>query len=228
MTDPRGPAFVPGAGLVLVSSTLPLASTWIVGTDSVCSRRPPGTPTRPSTTRCSRRCTPMARIRRRPRLDVEIPDALYLADPMRRMDGTEYDFAKTKGKVVWVLNVASLDVAAEAKFAMLVDIYSRYRQAGLEIIAFPSNWYGQKEPGSDEEVAERINALGVKFVVMSKHANFDIELNPVFELGIKRFPGEILWNFHGSFLFDRNGIPSARFDLLSTAEYIENKLGDLI
>jgi glutathione peroxidase-family protein len=167
-------------------------------------------------------------VRRRPRLDVELPDALHLAKPLRLIDGSEYDFSQTKGNVVWVINVASLDFAAEEKFAMLTDIHGRYHQAGLEVIVFPSNWFGQKEPGSDEEVAERIKAFGGKLVVMSKLANFDIEINPVFELGILNFPGEILWNFHGSFLFDRNGMPVARFDLQSTPEYIEAKVSDLI
>lgn len=147
---------------------------------------------------------------------------------MRLIDGTEMDFSTLKGKVVMVVNVASQDSAAGVQIAALNELYSRYHKVGFEIVAFPSNWFGQYEPGSDEDVALRLEEFGVKFIVMSKLANFDIEVNPLFELGRAEFPGEILWNFEGKFLFSKAGKPVARFDLLSTDEFIEGKLAELI
>eukprot|EP00177_Eucheuma_denticulatum_P000860 GFKZ01001554.1.p3 GENE.GFKZ01001554.1~~GFKZ01001554.1.p3 ORF type:complete len:129 (+),score=34.65 GFKZ01001554.1:559-945(+) len=52
-------------------------------------------------------------------------------------------------------------------------------------------------------------------------ANADPEWNEVFALGQAHFPGEIIWNFHGKFLFDRKGKPVERFDLLSEDTYVE-------
>lgn len=147
---------------------------------------------------------------------------------MLLLDGSEMDFASLKGKVVILVNIASKDSIAGSHLAALNDLYSRYHQVGLEIVAFPSNWFGQYEPGSDEEIAERLDELGVKFTVMSKLANFDIEVNPLFELGRAEFPGDIIWNFEGKFLFNKQGKPVARFDLLSTDEFIEEKLGECI
>lgn len=139
---------------------------------------------------------------------------------MTLIDGTDFDFAQTKGKAVLLVNVATQDKGAEQQFAALNDIYKRYSPAGLMILAFPCNWFGQYEAGSDEEIASRLKELGVNFTVFSKLANFDIESNPAFELGIDAFPGDIIWNFEGKFLFDKRGECVARFDLLSTDDYV--------
>jgi glutathione peroxidase-family protein len=174
----------------------------------------------PARSRRNRGEQPTCRTRRRPRIQIKVPESLDQAGIMTLLDGSDFDFADTKGKVVLAVNVATLDKAAEEHFETLNDLHKRYHQAGLIIIAFPSNWFGQYEPGSDERVAQRISEFDVKFPVMSKLANFDVEANPVFELGISAFPGDIIWNFQGKFLFDRSGKPVARFDLLSTDEFI--------
>lgn len=163
---------------------------------------------------------PTCRTRRAPRLQIPVPESLAGAGTMTLLDGKEFDFATTKGKAVLLVNVATEDKAAEEQFAMLNDLYKRYKTAGLMILAFPSNWFGQYEPGSDEEIAARLKELKVKFTCFSKLANFDLEANPAFELGIASFPGDVIWNFEGKFLFDTYGDCVARFDLLSTDDYI--------
>lgn len=165
------------------------------------------------------------RIRRCPRVEIEIPKSLHAIEPLAMIDHSMLDMSSLKGKVVLALNIASEDVAAESNMLGLNDLYNKYHQSGFEIIAFPSNWFGQKEPGSDEVVAERLKEMfNPKFIIMSKLLNFDVEANPVFELGRHSYPGEVVWNFYGKFLFDKSGKPVGRFDLLTPYEFIDEQI----
>jgi glutathione peroxidase-family protein len=214
--------------LAFATPTAAAAVAWLRQSTFVC-RSPPADPTAAPAAPAHRRATLTMRFRRSPRANIEIPASLDLTEPMLTIDGVEYDFAQTKGKVVLVVNVASLDQAASENFSVMTDLQARYSTAVFECIAFPCNWFGQKEPGSDEEVAARIrDDHGGKFTIMSKLANFDLESNPVFEAGIASFPGDIVWNFQGKFLFDKAGRCVARFDLLTTPEYIESRIAELL
>lgn len=169
------------------------------------------------------------RIRRRPRIIIKIPPSLHDIEPMMKIDHTKLDMSTLKDKVVLAVNIASEDEAAEVNMNGLNDLYQKYCKAGFEIIAFPSNWFGQKEPGSDEAVAERLkDRFDPKYIIMSKLGNFDVEANPVFELGRDRFPGEVVWNFFGKFLFDGSGQPVARFDLLTPYEVVDEKIQEYL
>jgi glutathione peroxidase-family protein len=195
------------------------------------SRAPPASHvvTAPGAAPARRTTAPSMRFRRRPRANIEVPKSLNLTEPLMTIDGVDYDFASTKGKVILAVNVATMDKAADENFSFLTDLHNQYSDAGFEVIAFPCNWFGQKEPGSDEEIAERVrDGWGSKFTVMSKLANLDLESNPVFEQGIACFPGDIIWNFQGKFLFDKSGRCVARFDLLTTPEYIESRIEKLL
>ena len=90
----------------------------------------------------------------------------------------------------------------------LQEIYEKYGSTGLEILAFPSNQFGEQEPDSDEVIKEKIvDMFGVTFDLYSK-----IEVNgpgaiPLYDWlkssevnqGV-----EIAWNFE-SFLIDKCG-----------------------
>ncbi len=53
-------------------------------------------------------------------------------------------------KVIIVVNVASNCGYTYTNYKGLVDLYAKYKQHGLEILAFPSNQFGEQEPGTDE------------------------------------------------------------------------------
>mmetsp|Transcript_13565 Transcript_13565/g.23100 ORF Transcript_13565/g.23100 Transcript_13565/m.23100 type:complete len:220 (-) Transcript_13565:191-850(-) len=149
----------------------------------------------------------------------EIPKTLFECKPLMNSDYQPVDFSKFKGKLVLIVNTASEDPSAIRHFAILNQLYNKYHSKGLEIIAFPSNWYGQRETRPAAEVKEVMkNEFNVKYTVMWKQ--IDLVTSQPFLLGMKTFPGEILWNFHTKFLFDRNGVPVGRFDLKDTTEEI--------
>lgn len=130
------------------------------------------------------------------------------------------------GKVVFVLNVASKDVKTDKFYRLLVDLYDRYHAQGLEIIAFPCNSFDQREPWANEEIKKFAHEkYGVQFYIA--HKTF-LDHSPVFCLAHKYFPGDIPWNFHGMFVFDRNGIPAERIPFDAPEELIELKIQEVL
>ncbi|CDF37194.1 unnamed protein product [Chondrus crispus] len=134
-----------------------------------------------------------------------------------------FDFSKLKGDVVFVSNVASSDDYTEPMYKMMAGLLDKYGESGFHVLAFPSNWFGQKEWGKAEEIKNYVHTTYSDKIKL--FALTDVEWNQVFALGCKHYPGEIIWNFHGQFLFNRDGIPVARFDLLSTEEYVTSRVG---
>ena len=50
----------------------------------------------------------------------------------------------------------------------LRELYEKYHDKGLEILAFPCNQFGEQEPGTDEEIDIFTRNYGVNFPVFSK------------------------------------------------------------
>ena len=47
-------------------------------------------------------------------------------------------------------------------------MYETLHDRGLEILAFPSNQFGNQEPGTNEEIQNFCKSYGVSFPVFSK------------------------------------------------------------
>lgn len=175
----------------------------------------------------STRRTIVARVRRGARPDPKLPNFLHEAEPMYDIDVKPFDFSKLEGKVVLVVNVASDDEQfTDTTYSMLSKLLDMYHEVGFEVVAFPSNWFGQLETRSFEEIKEFVYSnYSNKIHLMAKT---DLDWNPVLALGKKYLPGEIIWNFHGKFLFGKKGLPVARYDLLTTFEYIDQQLNHFL
>ena len=50
----------------------------------------------------------------------------------------------------------------------LRELYDTWGPKGLEILAFPSNQFGNQEPGSDEEIQLFCRDYGLSFPIMAK------------------------------------------------------------
>lgn len=165
-------------------------------------------------------------MRRGPIPKIDIPATLYDAEPMVDIDLQPFDFSKLRGRVVLVVNVASEDRKTDENYKSFRQLLDDYHGAGFDIVVFPCNWFGQVETGSFEEIKKFVHSnYSDSIKVMAKS---NIELNPIFALGRKYFPGEIIWNFHGKFLFGKNGLPVARFDYLTTHEYLDSEISRFV
>ena len=131
------------------------------------------------------------------------------------LQGKKVNMDVYKGKVVIVVNTAS-KCGFTPQYEDLEWLYNKYNKAGLEILGFPCNQFGNQEPGSEKEIAEGcIINYGVTFQMFSKVDVNGDKAHPVFIYLKNRLPGfvfskKIKWNFT-KFLIDREGNPVKRF-----------------
>lgn len=96
-------------------------------------------------------------------------------------EGEEVDFASYKGKVLVIVNTAS-KCGFTPQYDGLEELYQKYKDKGLVVIAFPCDQFGHQEPGSDEQIAQfcRKNH-GVTFPLMSKIEVNGENAHPIFQ-----------------------------------------------
>lgn len=126
-----------------------------------------------------------------------------------RPDGTVVDFNIYQNKVLLIVNTAS-GCGFTGQYQELEVLYNRYKDNGLEILAFPSNDFGHQErlSGNALEAYCKHNQQ-LSFTVYDRIKVKGPEAHPVFKfLGNKLLNGRVnskpLWNFH-KYLIDREG-----------------------
>ncbi len=67
------------------------------------------------------------------------------------INGNEVSLADYKGKVLLIVNVAS-KCGLTPQYEGLESLYRKYKEQGLEILAFPCNQFLEQEPGSNDEI----------------------------------------------------------------------------
>ena len=70
---------------------------------------------------------------------------------VKDMDGSDVSLANYKGKVLLIVNVAS-KCGLTPQYEGLEALYQKYKDQGLEILAFPCNQFLGQEPGTNEEI----------------------------------------------------------------------------
>ncbi|KAM1805478.1 hypothetical protein ACFX12_031226 [Malus domestica] len=68
--------------------------------------------------------------------------------------GKEVDLSVYKGKVVLVVNVASKCGFTDTNYTQLTELYSKYKEKGFEILAFPCNQFLRQEPGTSQDAEQ--------------------------------------------------------------------------
>jgi glutathione peroxidase len=125
------------------------------------------------------------------------------------ISGDEFDFADLQGKKILIVNTAS-KCGFTPQFDGLEKLYQEYKDKNFVIIGFPSNDFGQQDPGSNEEIAEfcKIN-YGVTFPMMSKISVKGDSIAPIYQfLTQKELNGKknssVKWNFQ-KYLINEDG-----------------------
>jgi len=115
------------------------------------------------------------------------------------------------GKVLLVVNTASF-CGFTPQYEGLEALHTKYAARGLVVLGFPTNDFGQQEPGNAKQIADFcFNTYGVRFPMFSKTTVKGASANPLFvSLGqaTGKSPG---WNFH-KYLVDRQGRAVGSFD----------------
>lgn len=121
----------------------------------------------------------------------------------RLQDDAPQNLCQYQGKVVLVVNTASY-CGFTRQYEGLEKLYSRFKDQGLVVLGFPSNDFGNQEPGSNQQIAEFCtNTFGVKFPMLAKSGVKGNQANALFKslAAQSEAPG---WNFH-KYIIDRQG-----------------------
>jgi len=127
----------------------------------------------------------------------------------RTLSGEELSLEQYRGKVILIVNTAS-ECGFAPQLRELEALYGEYKDRDFEILAFPSNDFGNQEPLEGKEIAQfcEVN-FGVTFPIFAKTRVRGPNASELYRFfGDKktngRFSSVPRWNFH-KFLINRKG-----------------------
>lgn len=135
--------------------------------------------------------------------------------------------------MVVIVNVASKCGLTDGGYKELVEFDEKYRDQGLQILAFPCNQFGYQEPGGKDEICEFTSKkYNVKFPIFAKIDVNGSNTHPLFEYLKEEQKGvlgttSIKWNFN-KFVVDRDGKVTHRIAPTSTLKSIEPEIQKML
>ncbi|KAL2238212.1 UNVERIFIED_CONTAM: putative phospholipid hydroperoxide glutathione peroxidase [Sesamum indicum] len=146
--------------------------------------------------------------------------------------GNDVNLSTYKGKVLLIVNVASQCGLTNSNYTELTQLYEKYKNQGLEILAFPCNQFGSQEPGTNEEIQEFVcTRFKAEYPVFDK-----VEVNgdnaaPIYKYmkSVKGglFGDNIKWNF-SKFLVNKEGEVVDRYAPTTSPLSIEKDIKKLL
>jgi glutathione peroxidase len=129
----------------------------------------------------------------------------------RLQDDAPQPLCQYSGKVLLVVNTAS-HCGYTPQYEGLEALHAKYAARGLVVLGFPSNDFGQQEPGDSKQIADFcFNMYGVRFPMFVKSRVKGKDANPLFASLTKATGTAPGWNFH-KYLIDRSGKALASYD----------------
>ena len=207
------------------------------------------------TTGCNNQNNKTTQVATEPEPVVEQTSGIYDIT-VKDMDGSDVSLANYKGKVLLIVNVAS-KCGLTPQYEGLEALYQKYKDQGLEILAFPCNQFLEQEPGTNEEIQSFCSLnYNVTFPLFDKiDVNGEAE-SPLYTYLKKQAPFKgypdgteefaamldeihqktgtgfdqgdaIRWNF-GKFLVSKDGKTILRFEPMVTPDMMEEAIEELL
>jgi glutathione peroxidase len=132
------------------------------------------------------------------------------------IDGKPVPLATYRGKVLLIVNVASHSNFTP-QYESLEALYTKYKDQGLMVLAFPSDDFGKEEPEGDDVIKKFVaEKYKVTFPIFAKVPLAGEHMAPLFQFLTDKQAnpttgGPIRWNFT-KFLVDREGKVAQRFE----------------
>ncbi len=130
-------------------------------------------------------------------------------------DGSKVMLQEFAGKVLLIVNVAS-ECGFTNQYEELETLYGRFKDQGLEVLAFPSNQFGGQEPGTDAEIKSFCETrFKISFPLFQKIEVNGKSSHPLYQFLREAARGvlgsrSIKWNFT-KFLVSKNGDTITRY-----------------
>jgi glutathione peroxidase len=133
---------------------------------------------------------------------------------VRDIDGAEVELSRYRGKVVLVVNVATLAPTA-AQLYSLQSLQAKFGERGFAVLAFPSHSFG-KEPRPDADVKQTcLTRYKVGFDLFGKVAVLGKDQCPLYSFLTSREKhpqyGGAIDNDYAKFLVGKDGRVAGRF-----------------
>ena len=128
---------------------------------------------------------------------------------MKDIDGKEVSLAAYKGKVVMIVNVASL-CGNTPQYADIQKLYEKYQSKGLVVLGFPANNFMAQEPGSDASIKSFCTReYHVAFPMFSKISVHGHNMHPLYKFLTEKEENGVIdapvkWNVQ-KFLVGKDG-----------------------
>jgi glutathione peroxidase len=124
--------------------------------------------------------------------------------------GDKENLCQYGGKVVLVVNTASY-CGYTPQYKGLQALNEKYKSRGLVILGFPSNDFGNQEPGSNKEIADFCDrTYAVRFPLFAKTSVKAAGGSPLYDALANATGQRPRWNFH-KYLIARDGATAASF-----------------
>ena len=122
----------------------------------------------------------------------------------RLQTGESQTLCQFQGKVLLIVNTASY-CGYTKQYEGLEAMYRKYKDRGLVVVGFPSNDFGNQEPGSNKDIAEFCRTTyGVQFPMFEKSSVARLDSNPLYVELAQKTGAAPKWNFH-KYVVDRTG-----------------------
>ncbi len=144
------------------------------------------------------------------------------------IEGKPAHLSTQRGKVILVVNTASA-CGFTPQFGGLEQLWQDYRERGLVIVGFPSNEFGNQDPGDNTEIATFCQRnYGVSFPMMAKVQVNGPQAHPLWKWLTKEAPGvlgtqAVKWNFT-KFLVGKDGHVIRRYAPNDTPESLRKDI----
>jgi glutathione peroxidase len=128
---------------------------------------------------------------------------------MKDIDGKDVPLSQYKGKVLLIVNVASM-CGNTPQYRDIETLYKKYNDQGLVILGFPANNFMGQEPGNNKEIKEFCTKeYGVTFPMFSKISVKGKDIDPLYSYLTQKsqngvIDADVKWNFQ-KFLISKNG-----------------------
>ncbi|XP_065858266.1 probable phospholipid hydroperoxide glutathione peroxidase [Euphorbia lathyris] len=146
--------------------------------------------------------------------------------------GNDVDLSIYKGKVLMIVNVASQCGLTNSNYTELTELYQKYKNQGLEILAFPCNQFGSQEPGTNEQIMEfACTRFKAEYPIFDKVDVNGNDAAPLYKY-LKSTKGGVFgdgvkWNF-SKFLVDQEGNVVDRYAPTTSPLSIEKDVKKLL
>jgi glutathione peroxidase len=152
-----------------------------------------------------------------PEADLSACPVLLQKTFNRLQDDAPQNLCQYSGKVILVVNTAS-QCGFAPQYEGLEKLYATYGSKGFVVLGFPTNDFGQQEPGKGKEIADFcFNTYGVKFPMFEKSTVMGKSANPLFTELTKASGTPPRWNFY-KYLIGRDGKVIESYTSFTTPE----------